>query len=102
MHTKILATLKGQQIRRKMVESAKESIKKKASNSEIYGKMQDVFIEIDKSPEIAVVKELEDLKKVVMKGENNGENEKQKFDPEKHIDAYLPVRVNEQRVSNLL
>ncbi|KAJ8535967.1 hypothetical protein K7X08_034368 [Anisodus acutangulus] len=24
------------------------------------------------------------------------------FDPEKHIDAYLPVRVNEQRVSNLL
>lgn len=25
-----------------------------------------------------------------------------KFDPEKHIDAYLPVRVNEQRMSNLL
>lgn len=32
--------------------------------------------------------------------ENNGENPK--FDPEKHIDAYIPVRVNEQRVSNLL
>ena len=24
------------------------------------------------------------------------------FDPEKHLEAYLPVRVNEQRVSNLL
>ena len=37
-----------------------------------------------------------------MKGEKKGENEKEIFDPEKHIDAYLPVRVNEQRVSNLL
>lgn len=27
---------------------------------------------------------------------------KQAFDPEKHIDAYLPVRVNEQRLSNFL
>lgn len=33
-----------------------------------------------------------------MKGEKKGG----RFDPEKHIDAYLPVRVNEQRVSNLL
>ncbi|XWS19059.1 hypothetical protein CRYUN_Cryun32bG0098500 [Craigia yunnanensis] len=102
MHTKSLAVLKGQLIRRKMVKSAKESIKQKASNSEIYGKMQAVFIEIDSSPETTVVKELEDLKKVVMKGEKKGENEKEIFDPEKHIDAYLPVRVNEQRVSNLL
>ncbi|KAH1055084.1 hypothetical protein J1N35_033149 [Gossypium stocksii] len=102
MHTKSLAVLKGQIIRRKMVETAKESVKQKASNSEIYGKMQAVFIEMDKSPETAVAKELEDLKKVVMKGENEGEIKKETFDPEKHIDAYLPVRVNEQRVSNLL
>ncbi|XP_022714885.1 boron transporter 4-like isoform X2 [Durio zibethinus] len=102
MHTKSLAVLKGELIRRKMVESAKESIKRKASNSEIYGKMQAVFIEMDSSSETTVVKELEDLKKVVMKGENKGENKKETFDPEKHIDAYLPVRVNEQRVSNLL
>ncbi|OMO54251.1 Bicarbonate transporter, eukaryotic [Corchorus capsularis] len=102
MHTKSLAILKRQLIKRKMVESAKESIKKKASNSEIYGNMEAVFIELDRSPETKVVKELEDLKKIVMKGENKGENEKDKFDPEKHIDAYLPVRVNEQRVSNLL
>ena len=49
-----------------------------------------------------VVKELEDLKEAVLRGENEGEDAKDTFDPEKHIDAYLPVRVNEQRVSNLL
>ncbi|KAF3450831.1 hypothetical protein FNV43_RR06920 [Rhamnella rubrinervis] len=102
MHTKNLAVLKRQLIRRKLVESAKESIKQKASSSEIYGKMQSVFIEMDSSPVTTVAKELEDLRKAVMKGENNGENKKDEFDPEKHIDAYLPVRVNEQRVSNLL
>lgn len=32
----------------------------------------------------------------------DGGEAKGKFDPEKHIDAHLPVRVNEQRVSNLL
>lgn len=49
-----------------------------------------------------VVKELEDLKEAVMKGDDKRENSKGAFDPEKHIDEYLPVRVNEQRVSNLL
>lgn len=37
-----------------------------------------------------------------MSVEAGGENSKLKFDPEKHIDAYLPIRVNEQRVSNIL
>lgn len=46
-------------------------------------------------------KELETLKKAVMNGDNGGD-QKGKFDPEKNIDAYLPVRVNEQRMSNLL
>lgn len=52
-----------------------------------------------------VVKELEELKEAVTKEnkENKDENAKEKFDHlEKHIDSYLPVRVNEQRVSNLL
>lgn len=48
-----------------------------------------------------VQKELEDLKEAVMKTDDRGDA-KDKFDPEKHIDAYLPVRVNEQRMSNLL
>ena len=37
-----------------------------------------------------VIKELEDLKEAVMKEEDP----KDTFDPEKHIDAYLPVRVS--------
>ncbi|KAM3380279.1 boron transporter 4 [Capsicum galapagoense] len=105
MHTKSLAILKKQLIRKKMVESAKESIRRKASNSEIYGNMQAVFIEIDSSPISIVAKELEHLKEAIMKRENenaNGENSNGIFDPEKYIDTYLPARVNEQRVSNLL
>ncbi|KAK4374742.1 hypothetical protein RND71_005419 [Anisodus tanguticus] len=103
-HTKSLAVLKRQLIRRKMVKSAKESINRKASNSEIYGNMQAVFVEIDSSPDTTVAKELEDLKDAVMRSTEieNGGNTGVTFDPEKHIDVYLPVRVNEQRVSNLL
>ncbi|KAJ9568237.1 hypothetical protein OSB04_004203 [Centaurea solstitialis] len=88
-------------IRKKLVASAKESIKQKASNSEIYNKMQNVFIEIDSSPiTTAIVKELKDLQDAVMKVEED--TKLGKFDPEEHIDAHLPVRVNEQRVSNFL
>ncbi|XP_031257737.1 probable boron transporter 7 [Pistacia vera] len=108
MHTKSLAVLKRQQIRKKMVKSAKECIKREANNLEIYRRMQAIFIEMDASPTqselqqtSSVAKELENLKEAVMKGDD-GANEKGKFDPEKHIDAYLPVRVNEQRVSNML
>ncbi|CAA7028646.1 unnamed protein product [Microthlaspi erraticum] len=108
MHTKSLAVLKRQLIRRKMVKTAKESISKREPPSQVFQNMQQVFIEIDKSPlaqtNTAVMTELKDLKEAVMKsndeeGERDMEND---FDPEKHIDAYLPVRVNEQRVSNLL
>ncbi|XP_031378469.1 boron transporter 4-like [Punica granatum] len=102
MHTKSLATLKRQFIRRKMVKSVKESIKQKASNSEIYDKMQDVFIEIEDTPVTSpLVKELEDLKEAVTKSEKD-QAEKVTSDPTIHIDDHLPVRVNEQRVSNLL
>lgn len=51
---------------------------------------------------ITVDKELKDLKDAVMRNEDNGMELNGPFDPEKHIDAHLPVRVNEQRVSNLL
>ncbi|GKV18075.1 hypothetical protein SLEP1_g28501 [Rubroshorea leprosula] len=103
MHTKSLAVLKTQLIRKKMVKSAKECILKQASSSEIYGRMQAVFIEMDASPtpNYLVDKELENLKEAVMKSDDGGDG-KQKFDPEKHIDPHLPVRVNEQRMSNLL
>ncbi|KAM7509428.1 hypothetical protein LguiA_019881 [Lonicera macranthoides] len=101
MHTKSLAVLKKQMIRKRMVRKAKECMKKRASNSEIYGTMQETFTEIDRTPAPLVEKELKNLKDAVMKGEE-GENIDENFDLEKHIDAYLPVRVNEQRISNLL
>ncbi|KAF9614926.1 hypothetical protein IFM89_021356 [Coptis chinensis] len=49
IHTKSLAVLKKQLIRKKMVWSAKECIKQQASNIAMYGKMQAAFIEMDKS-----------------------------------------------------
>ncbi|CAN0838204.1 Boron transporter 4 [Linum grandiflorum] len=104
MHTKSLAVLKKQLIRKKMVKGAKEVIERKGSSSEIYGKMQDVFIEMDRSPAqtASVGRELKELKEAVMKGDDDGVETKGMFDPEKCIDAHLPVRVNEQRLSNLL
>ncbi|WJX16301.1 putative boron transporter 7 [Trifolium repens] len=98
MHTKSLAILRRQMIRKKVVKSAKECIRQQGSNSELYGTMRAVFIEMDAAP---TVKELESLKEAVMKNNEKG-GTKEKFDPIKHIDAYLPVRVNEQRMSNLL
>ncbi|KAF5935046.1 hypothetical protein HYC85_026175 [Camellia sinensis] len=52
MHTKSLVVLKRQLIRKKMVKSAKECIKQQGSNSEIYGRMQAVFIEMDTTPDV--------------------------------------------------
>ncbi|MCL7024928.1 hypothetical protein MKW94_012979, partial [Papaver nudicaule] len=100
MHTKSLAVLKRQLIRKKMVRSAKESISQHATGSEIYDKMQEVFIEMDKSPITnSDVNDLKGLKEAVLKIDDGN---KDTFDPEKHIDQHLPVRVNEQRLSNLL
>ncbi|GLT45004.1 hypothetical protein SLA2020_188720 [Shorea laevis] len=101
MHTKSLATLRKQLIKRKMVKRAKECMKQNASNSEIYGRMQEVFIEVDKTPVPSAAEELKDLKNAVFKSED-AESTDGSFDPEKDIDAYLPVRVNEQRLTNLL
>ncbi|KAG6497944.1 hypothetical protein ZIOFF_045850 [Zingiber officinale] len=103
MHTKSLSDLKRQVMRKKMVESVQESVKQNASKSEIYGKMQDIFIEMDKgNSTMEVDKELKNLKDAVMSNNTAEEEAKEKFDPVKHIDAHLPVRVNEQRLTNLL
>ncbi|XP_043721930.1 boron transporter 4-like [Telopea speciosissima] len=104
MHSKSLAVLKKQLLRKKMVKEAKECIKQHASSSEIYSTLQDLFVRMDKAPPCndLVQNELKGLKDAVMMGVEDGDPKKNKFDPEKHIDAHLPVRVNEQRVSNLL
>ncbi|CAK8570029.1 unnamed protein product [Lathyrus sativus] len=96
MHTKSLAILRRQMIRKKVVKGAKECIRNQGTNAELYGTMRSVFIEMDAAP---TAKELENLREAVM---NTNAGSKEKFDPVKHIDSYLPVRVNEQRLSNLL
>ncbi|XP_051119285.1 boron transporter 4-like isoform X2 [Andrographis paniculata] len=102
MHTKSLAVLRKQFMQQKMVAKAKESIRRKASTTQIYEEMQATFMEIDKSPTSnEVSQELQSLKDAVLKIENEEES-KVTIESEKYIDAYLPVRVNEQRVSNLL
>ena len=52
--------------------------------------------------EDSVHKELKDLKDAVIPEGDGAGSVPEVFDPEKHLEGYLPVRVNEQRVSNLL
>ncbi|CAM0957508.1 unnamed protein product [Alopecurus aequalis] len=103
MHTRSLAVLRRQALRKKMVQTAKEGMMNNASSSEVYGKMEEVFLKMDdKMNEDSLHKELKDLKDAVIpEGDEEG-SVPEVFDPEKHLEGYLPVRVNEQRVSNLL
>uniref|UniRef100_A0A0D9UXF1 Bicarbonate transporter-like transmembrane domain-containing protein n=1 Tax=Leersia perrieri TaxID=77586 RepID=A0A0D9UXF1_9ORYZ len=103
MHTRSLAVLKGQLLRNKMVQTATEGRINCVSSLEIYGKMQAVFIEMDCEKNTdSVHKELKSLKDAML--QEGGEEGKLdgEFDLRKHIEAHLPVRVNEQRLSNLL
>ncbi|KAM0053761.1 putative bicarbonate transporter [Helianthus debilis subsp. tardiflorus] len=100
MHTRSLAILERQLMRKKMAKCAKEGMKMEASKSEIYEKMHAAFVDMDPHTTSPVDKELDDLKEVVM---DRGDGEaKVKFDPDIHIEDHIPVRVNEQRVTNLL
>ncbi|KAK8456966.1 hypothetical protein SEVIR_3G105900v4 [Setaria viridis] len=103
MHTRSLAVLKRQLLRKKMIRTAKEGMMQNATSSEVYGKMQDVFIKMDLGGDsVSAHNELKDLKNAIIP-EGDGEGKvPEVFDPEKHVEAYLPVRVNEQRLSNLL
>ncbi|XP_062194309.1 boron transporter 4-like [Phragmites australis] len=102
MHTRSLAVLKRQLLRKKMVNTTK-AMENRASRLEIYGKMQEVFIEMDSEQNTdSVDKELKSLKDSVLKEVDEQGKLEEKFDARKHIEAHLPVRVNEQRLSNLL
>ncbi|XP_062233259.1 boron transporter 4-like [Phragmites australis] len=103
MHTKSLAVLKRQLLRKKMVDTAKEGMDNSVSRLEIYGKMQEVFIEMDSEQNTdSVDKELKSLKDAVLQEVNEQGELDMTFDPRIHIEPHLPVRVNEQRLSNLL
>ncbi|XP_020406786.1 probable boron transporter 7 [Zea mays] len=96
MHTKSLAVLKRQLLSKKMVDTAKESIGGSATSLEIYGKMEEVFIKMDSEENTdSVDRELKNFKDAILQ-EGNGEGRlAREFDPRKHIEAHLPVRVNE-------
>uniref|UniRef100_A0A0D6QS87 Bicarbonate transporter-like transmembrane domain-containing protein n=1 Tax=Araucaria cunninghamii TaxID=56994 RepID=A0A0D6QS87_ARACU len=100
MHTKSLATLKRQIARKKLVASAKESIEQQANLTEIYANMQQVFSQIEMNHvqpfQKSTLKDLNELNTL------NTEMSGHTFDPEKHVDELLPVRVKEQRMSNLM
>lgn len=103
MHTRSLAVLKGQLLRKKMVQTANEGLMNRASSLEIYGKIQGVFIEMDCEKNTdSVDKELKSLKDAILQEVDKEGTLAEEFDPIKHIEAHLPVRVNEQRLSNLL
>uniref|UniRef100_A0A0E0BXX7 Bicarbonate transporter-like transmembrane domain-containing protein n=1 Tax=Oryza meridionalis TaxID=40149 RepID=A0A0E0BXX7_9ORYZ len=103
MHTRSLAVLKGQLLRKKMVQTANEGLMNRASSLEIYGKIQGVFIEMDCEKNTdSVDKELKSLKDAMLQEGDKEGTLAEEFDPIKHIEAHLPVRVNEQRLSNLL
>ncbi|KAM3316247.1 hypothetical protein ACQJBY_034402 [Aegilops geniculata] len=103
MHTRSLAVLKGQLMRKRMLRTVKEGMSNRASSLEIYGKMHEVFVEMDNKQDTdSVDNDLKSLKDAVLReGDEDGKLAGE-FDPRKHIEAHLPVRVNEQRLSNLL
>ncbi|KAJ7523847.1 hypothetical protein O6H91_18G064900 [Diphasiastrum complanatum] len=104
MHTKSLATLKRQIVRRKLVESAKRSIQQNATIGEIYGNMQETFQQLadpsafQPSSSTWTLKEWKSNKSQSVASPV----EQIVFDPEKDIDDLLPVVVNEQRLSGLM
>uniref|UniRef100_A0A804LPJ7 Bicarbonate transporter-like transmembrane domain-containing protein n=1 Tax=Zea mays TaxID=4577 RepID=A0A804LPJ7_MAIZE len=96
MHTKSLAVIKRQFLSKKMVDTAKESIGGSATSLEIYGKMEEVFIKMDSEENTdSVERELKNFKDVVLQEGNEEGRLAREFDPRKHIEAHLPVRVNE-------
>lgn len=128
MHTKSLVTLRRQITRKKLMKTARESIEKKATLTEVYERMQETFQKLDtppssihspaslipQHPALKNLTELKDLSRKDSKGKTKIVSldvedlqalnviDGSLFDPEKHVDALLPVRVKEQRLSNLM
>lgn len=123
MHTKSLATLRRQITRKKLMKTARESIEKKATLNEVYERMQETFQKLDTplssvhspalAPQHRALKNLTELKDLPRKDVGLNMEDLQDlngtegidgsyFIPEKHVDALLPVRVKEQRLSNLM
>ncbi|KAK9117180.1 hypothetical protein Sjap_016127 [Stephania japonica] len=109
MHTKSLATLKHQLLHNKLISTARRSISKNSSLSELYSSMQEAYNQMQ-TPlvyEASTSLGLRELKESTVQlatstGNINAPIDESIFDLEKDIDDLLPIEVKEQRVSNLL
>ncbi|KAI5075274.1 hypothetical protein GOP47_0009350 [Adiantum capillus-veneris] len=109
MHTKSLATLKNEMVRKKLVQTARKSIQNNSSLGQLYGDMQEAFQQMQTplvhQPTSSLA--LKELKRSTMQlaaesGSIAGPIDETVFDPEKDVDDLLPMEVKEQRLSNLL
>ncbi|XP_038999562.1 boron transporter 1-like [Hibiscus syriacus] len=109
MHTKSLATLKHQLLHNKLVSTARKSISKNSSLSQLYRSMQEAYNEMQtplfcQLPSTMGLKELKEstIQLASSTGYIDAPVDETIFDVDKEIDELLPVEVKEQRFSNLL
>ncbi|KAL7605509.1 hypothetical protein Lser_V15G17242 [Lactuca serriola] len=109
MHTKSLATLKHQLLRRKLVDTARKSINKSSNLSELYEDMQQAYNEMQtplvyQNPSSLGLKELKEstIQQASSSGYINAPIDETVFDVDKDVDDLLHVEVKEQRLSNVL
>ncbi|TYJ42795.1 hypothetical protein E1A91_A03G111100v1 [Gossypium mustelinum] len=109
MHTKSLATLKHQILHNKLVSTARKSISKNSSLSQLYQSMQEAYNEMQtplvyQLPSTLGLKELKESTVQLASSTSNinAPVDETIFDIDKEIDELLPVEVKEQRFSNLL
>ncbi|KAI3726966.1 hypothetical protein L1987_66773 [Smallanthus sonchifolius] len=108
-HTKSLATLKHQLLRRKLVDTAKKSMSKNSNLSELYENMQQAYNEMQtplvyQIPSSLGLKELKEstIQQASSSGYINAPVDETVFDVDKDVDDLLHVEVKEQRLSNVL
>ncbi|XP_012478587.1 probable boron transporter 2 isoform X2 [Gossypium raimondii] len=109
MHTKSLATLKHQLLHNKLVSTARKSISRNSSLSQLYQSMQEAYNEMQtplvyQLPSTLGLKELKEstVQLASSTGNIDAPVDETIFDVAKEIDELLPVEVKEQRFSNLL
>ncbi|CAL1412919.1 unnamed protein product [Linum trigynum] len=109
MHTRTLATLKHQLLRRKLLAAARKRMSENASLGQVYASMKEAYQQAQSPPNLPGssapgLKELKDspLQMAARLGSFNAPVDTTVFDIEKEIDNLLPVEVKEQRLSNLL
>ncbi|KAL8230611.1 hypothetical protein R6Q57_000389 [Mikania cordata] len=109
MHTKSLATLKHQLLRRKLVDAARKSINESSNLSELYENMQQAYNKMQtplvyQIPSSLGLKELKEstIQQASSSGYINAPVDETVFDVDKDVDDLLHVEVKEQRLSNVL